>query len=64
MLGLVAQELVRRATADDMVLVIQTDPWRYDPTTGAKESLIAEVLAALAAEIATSATKTDKAKTS
>lgn len=61
-LGLVGQELVRRATANDKVLVIQTDPWRYDPTTGAKESLIAEVLAALAAEIATSATKTDKAK--
>ncbi len=61
-LGLVAQELVRRATADDKVLVIKTDPWRYDPTTGAKESLIAEVLAALAAEIATSATKTNKAK--
>lgn len=61
-LGLVAQELDRRATPEDKVLVIQTDPWRYDPTTGAKESLIAEVLAALATEVAGSATKTDKAK--
>lgn len=61
-LGLVAQELDRRGTPESKVLVIQTDPWRYDPATGAKESLIAEVLAALAAEISTSETKTDKAK--
>jgi len=61
-LGLVAQELVRRTTPENKVLVIQTDPWRYDPTTGAKESLIAEVLAALAAEIDRSETKTEKAK--
>ncbi|MEV6712570.1 P-loop NTPase fold protein [Lentzea sp. NPDC051208] len=61
-LGLVAQELDRRKTADQKVLVIQTDPWRYDPSTGAKESLIAEVLDALAAEVNRSETKTDKAK--
>lgn len=61
-LGLVAQELGRRSTAEKKVLVIQTDPWRYDPSTGAKESLIAEVLDALAAEVAGSATKTDEAK--
>lgn len=61
-LGLVAEELERRGTPESKVLVIQTDPWRYDPTTGARESLIAEVLAALAAEISKSATKTDKAK--
>lgn len=60
-LNLVAQELDRRKTAKQKVLVIQTDPWRYDPSTGAKESLIAEVLGALAAEVASSATKTDKA---
>jgi hypothetical protein len=59
-LGLVGQELVRRTTPNDKVLVIQTDPWRYDPSTGAKESFIAEVLAALAAEVAGSATRTDK----
>lgn len=61
-LGLVGQELDRRKTETQKVLVIPTDPWRYDPTTGAKESLIAEVLAALASEINTSETKTDKAK--
>jgi predicted KAP-like P-loop ATPase len=60
-LGLVAQELDRRKTAEQKVLVIQTDPWRYDPSTGAKESLIAEVLGALTAEVASLATKTDKA---
>ena len=42
--------------------VIQTDPWRYDPATGPKESLIAEVLAALGAETNRSETKTEKAK--
>jgi hypothetical protein len=61
-LGLVGQELDRRKTETQKVLVIPTDPWRYDPTTGAKESLIAEVLAALAGEINRSETKTDKAK--
>ncbi|MGS2617786.1 NAD-dependent epimerase/dehydratase family protein [Micromonospora sp. LZ34] len=44
------------------MLVIPTDPWRYDPSTGAEESLIAEVLDALAAEVAGSATQTEKAK--
>lgn len=61
-LGLVAQELDRRGARESKVLVIQTDPWRYDPATGAKESLIAEVLAALAEEVKRSETKTDKAK--
>jgi hypothetical protein len=61
-LNLVAAELEQRATEEQKVLVIQTDPWRYDPATGAKESLIGEVLAALAAELARSKTKTDKAK--
>lgn len=61
-LGLVAEELRERETDTQKVLVIQTHPWRYDPATGAKESLIAEVLAALTDEISTSETKTDKAK--
>lgn len=61
-LGLVGQELARRQTETQRVLVVPTDPWRYDPTTGAKESLIAEVLAALAKEINKSETKTDIAK--
>ncbi len=37
---------------DTTVLVISTDPWRYDPGVGAKETLISEVLAAVAAELA------------
>src|SRR5690606_21135958 len=61
-LNLVAQELDRRKTDEQKVLVIQTDPWRYDPSTGAKESLIAEVLGALAEEVDRSETKTDKAR--
>lgn len=61
-LGLVDQELDRRKTDQQKVLVVQTSPWRYDPATGAKESLIAEVLAALASEINRSETKTETAK--
>jgi KAP family P-loop domain len=49
--------LVRAALAernlgpDKQVLVVDTDPWRYDPSVGAKETLIGEVLAALEKEI-------------
>jgi pantothenate kinase-related protein Tda10 len=46
-LRLIEQELTATATEEETVLVVSTDPWRYDPTTGAKETLIAEVLAAL-----------------
>ncbi|MGW4559235.1 KAP family P-loop NTPase fold protein [Streptomyces sp. NPDC004365] len=34
------------------VLVLSTDPWRYDPGVGAKETLISEVLSAVASELA------------
>lgn len=50
-LQLVEAELDERsAGADDgrAALVIPTHPWRYDPATGAKESVIGEVLSALA----------------
>lgn len=33
------------------ILTVRTDPWRYDPSVGAKESLIAEVLDVLTAEL-------------
>lgn len=33
------------------ILTIRTDPWRYDPVVGAKESLIGEVLDAISAEL-------------
>lgn len=50
-LGLVEAELEARTEPERKVMVIRTEPWRYDPSTGAKESLIGEVLAALAKEI-------------
>lgn len=40
-----------KADQSPQVLVVRTDPWRYDPAVGAKESLIGEVLEALAAEL-------------
>src|ERR1039458_5137623 len=49
-LGLVGLSLSERDTPEAKVIVVRTDPWRYDPATGAKESLIAEVLAAIANE--------------
>ncbi|MDN5779653.1 MAG: KAP family NTPase [Humibacillus sp.] len=36
---------------DTKVLVVPTQPWRYDPSVGPKESLITEVLMALQGEI-------------
>ena len=39
------------ATEDDRILVVETDPWRYDPRVGAKATLILEVLDALTAEL-------------
>ncbi len=40
----------RSRASDTYVLVIPTQPWRYDPAVGPKESLIAEVLSALSRE--------------
>ena len=39
------------ASADKRILVVETDPWRYDPDVGAKATLILEVLNALTAEL-------------
>lgn len=51
-LELVRQAITERsAVTETKVLVIQTQPWSYDPAVGPKESLIAEVLAALKGEI-------------
>ena len=61
-LGLVESELGARAEESAKVLVIKTDPWRYDPNTGAKESLIAEVLTVLAKGVEESQGGTDGAK--
>lgn len=51
-LELVRAAIEKRATEDESrVLVIPTQPWRYDPAVGPKESLIAEVLDALSGEL-------------
>ncbi|WP_409141686.1 P-loop NTPase fold protein [Cellulosimicrobium sp. RS] len=50
-LKLVEEELNDRSTGDDKVVVVPTDPWRYDPSVGAKESIIAAVLDALSGEL-------------
>lgn len=61
-LNLVANDLAARDTARSKVIVVQTDPWRYDPTTGAKESLITEVLDRLTTEVQVSETVGDRTK--
>jgi hypothetical protein len=50
-LELIKTEIIERSnTTPGKVLVIPTQPWRYDPAVGPKESLIAEVLGALGKE--------------
>src|SRR5260221_610155 len=44
------------------VLVVPTDPWRYDPSVGAKETLIGEVLGALGSQIKETEGATGKAR--
>ena len=52
-LKLIQSELASRtdANAEDQILVVETDPWRYDPDVGAKATLILEVLNALTADL-------------
>ena len=52
-LKLIQAELASRsdANAEDQILVVETDPWRYDPDVGAKATLILEVLNALTGEL-------------
>lgn len=45
--------LERSGESQNQVLVIPTQPWRYDPAVGPKESLISEVLSALEGEFDT-----------
>jgi hypothetical protein len=61
-LGLVEEELGERVDEGQKILVIKTEPWRYDPMTGAKETLIGEVLAALSEEIEESETTVEGVK--
>lgn len=50
-LKLVEAELKNRSSDEDHVVLVRTDPWRFDPAVGAKESIIAAVLEALATEL-------------
>lgn len=50
-LNLIADHVDARSKAGGTtVIVVRADPWRYDPTIGPKESLIAAVLKALQSE--------------
>ena len=54
-LNLIAKHIASRTSQDGTtVLVVRSDPWRYDPSVGPKESLIAEILAALSDEFSRS----------
>ena len=52
-LKLIKADLASRdvVSEDERILVVETDPWRYDPSVGAKATLILKVLNALRAEI-------------
>lgn len=62
-LRLIEGDLAHRELPNDQtLLVVQTDPWRYDPSVGAKETLIGEVLTALASQVKDSEGTGSKAK--
>lgn len=52
-LRLIDSDLQQRSTTqeNEQILVVQSDPWRYDPSVGAKATLISEVLTALQEEL-------------
>jgi len=60
-LRLIAKQLQPDEGEQKSRLVIETDPWRYDPQFGTKESLIGEILSAIESEIPEDSTG-DKAK--
>ncbi|MFH8252884.1 P-loop NTPase fold protein [Microbacterium sp. B2969] len=49
-LHLIESRIAAKNADDQVVVVVRSNPWQYDPTVGAKESLIAEILGALSAE--------------
>ena len=51
LLRLIEAELGRSNDEGSKILVVSTDPWRYDPATGVKESLISQVLSTLESEV-------------
>lgn len=60
-LRLIEQELARVSNPESTILVVPSDPWRYDPLTGAKETLISEVLGALRRHLESQQGSKDKA---
>ena len=52
-LKLIQAELASRSVvnAEGQILVVETDPWRYDPDVGAKATLILDVLNAFTGEL-------------
>jgi hypothetical protein len=51
-LRLIEADLATRPLPEgQQALVVPTDPWRYDPSVGAKETLIGEVLGSLSSQI-------------
>ena len=61
-LQLVREELGRLDDEGSQILVVSTDPWRYDPATGIKESLISEVLTTIEGEVTRDAAEGSTAK--
>jgi hypothetical protein len=62
-LRLIEADLAARPLPEgQQVLVVPTDPWRYDPSVGAKETLIGEVLSTLGSQIKESEGATGKAR--
>ena len=61
-LQLVRDELGRLDDEGSQVIVVSTDPWRYDTATGIKESLISEVLTTIEGELSGDAAEGGKAK--
>jgi hypothetical protein len=60
-LRLIEQEVARASNSESTILVVPSDPWRYDPLTGAKETLISEVLGALRRHLESQHGSKDKA---
>lgn len=63
-LRLIEGDLTWRSTSQDneQILVVQSDPWRYDPSVGAKATLIGEVLTALQEELKRKGGASEKAQ--
>ncbi len=63
-LRLIDSDLKQRSTTqeNEQILVVQSDPWRYDPSVGAKATLISEVLTALQEELKRKGGTSEKAQ--